>query len=55
LKSGANVNVRAVVVGDSELASGRGGRGIKETEREAVKFMRETERETGRMAMDGLG
>ena len=44
-----------MLVGDSELARGKGERGTKDTESEAVKFISETERETGRTAMDGLG
>jgi hypothetical protein len=55
LKSGAKVNVRAVDVGEAELGRGRGERGMKDMEREAEKFMREMERETGSIAMDGRG
>ena len=55
LKSGAKVNVRAVVVGDSAVAKGKGGRGTNDNDREAEKFTNETESETGRTAIDERG
>ena len=42
-------------MGDSAVAKGSGGRGTKETDREAAKFTSETDSETGRTAMDGRG
>jgi hypothetical protein len=54
-KSLAKVNVNAVVVGDEEVVSGRGGRGTNDIEREAEKFISETESETGRTAKEGFG
>ena len=55
LKSGAKVNVRAVVVGEAELVSGKGGLGTKDTDKEAAKLTRDTERDTGSTAIDGRG
>jgi len=55
LKSGAKVNVNAVVVGDSELARGNGGLGTKEIDNEAAKLVKETDKETGRTAIEGRG
>lgn len=55
LKSGANVKVKAVVVGDAELVRGKGGLGTKETDNDAAKLTKDTERETGSTAIDGRG
>ena len=55
LKSGANVNVKAVAVGDAEAASGRGDRGINEIDNEAAKLTRDTDNDTGRTAIEGFG
>ena len=51
----ANVNVKAVVVGDAEAASGRGDRGINEIDNEAAKLTRDTDNDTGRTAIEGFG
>ena len=49
------MNVNAVVVGDAELARGRGDRGMNETDNDAAKLTRETDNETGKTAIEGFG